>query len=98
MLLQFMTMPPNYALHRTRPSRSGCNPFHPTGSQAGNVALNVRVEIVGMANLEHPETLLAAEGAHRVAYRMSGAGPRDVVMYPGLSPNSAFGGPEPRTA
>jgi len=37
-----------------------------------------------MKDLEHPETLFAAAGQHRVAYRMSGAGPRDVVANPGL--------------
>ena len=37
-----------------------------------------------MTDLGHPETLFATAGQYRVAYRMSGAGPPDVVMTPGL--------------
>ena len=37
-----------------------------------------------MTDTEHPETLFTTVGRHRVAYRMSGAGPPDVVMSPGL--------------
>ena len=32
----------------------------------------------------HPETMFAMAGGGRVAYRMSGTGPRDVIMNPGL--------------
>ena len=37
-----------------------------------------------MTDLGHPETLFATADQYRVAYRMSGAGPPDVVMTPGL--------------
>lgn len=37
-----------------------------------------------MTDPEHPETLYAPVGQHRVAYRMSGSGPPEVVITPGL--------------
>lgn len=37
-----------------------------------------------MTDAEHPETLYAPVGQHRVAYRISGSGPPDVVMNPGF--------------
>lgn len=37
-----------------------------------------------MTNDLHPETSYAMAGAHRVAYRVSGSGPRDVLNNPGL--------------
>ena len=37
-----------------------------------------------MCDAEHPQTLFAPAGRHRVAYRTSGLGPPDVVMTPGL--------------
>lgn len=37
-----------------------------------------------MTEPEHPETLFAGAGQHRVAYRMSGVGPPDVLANPGL--------------
>jgi len=37
-----------------------------------------------MTDPRHPETLFANVGEHRVAYRISGVGPPDVVMSPGL--------------
>lgn len=37
-----------------------------------------------MSDPEHPVTLFATAGQHRVAYLMSGAGPPDVVMNPGF--------------
>src|SRR3984893_8145165 len=48
-------------------------------------AMGVTVRgVIVMTDLGHPETLFATAGQYRVAYRMSGAGPPDVVMTPGL--------------